>query len=45
MDFDDDPIEPHGTHPATDTLAHVLRWAGLMSGLGLLAAAVSIAVD
>jgi hypothetical protein len=45
MDFDDDPIEPQGTHPADDVLAYVLRWVGLIIGLVLLAAAVVIAAD
>ena len=43
MDFDDDPSEPQGANMADDRLAHVLRWAGLIFALGLIALAVAIA--
>jgi hypothetical protein len=43
MDFDDDTIAPREENRADDTLAQVLRWAGLIFALGLLASAVVIA--
>ncbi|WP_262027884.1 hypothetical protein [Microvirga sp. Mcv34] len=39
---DDDPfLEASKTTPATDTLARILRWVGLLAGIGLCAWAIS----
>jgi hypothetical protein len=44
MEVDDDPTETQEVDPGNDGLAHVLRWVGLIFAIGLLAAAVVIAV-
>jgi hypothetical protein len=44
VEVGDDPIEPQEANPTNDALAHALRWAGLIFAIGLLAAAVVIAV-
>lgn len=36
MDEDDDFFEPAQKNPASDYLAQVLRWIGLVSGLAML---------
>jgi hypothetical protein len=44
MEVDDDPIETQEVDPGNDSLAHVLRWVGLIFAIGFVAAAAAIAV-
>jgi hypothetical protein len=44
MEVDDDLMKPQEANPSDDNLAHVLRWVGLVFAIGLLAAAITIAV-